>query len=196
MKKLLLGFLLHHANRDVSAFSKQFFYVLKTRILKKNATFIGDVYQKINRACWDCNGTGIYEDFDGDKEVCYNCHGTGIYSVHWTKLSQYKLGRCSFLIPIEILYTEPKAEVTIEGKVKHKPTKFHFSRECTLWLYLFYDKDMFWKELTKIYCPRQIRTPLVFIGNIINRIIAAKMRAKRPRYKAINPVCTEDDLPF
>lgn len=175
IKRYILGFLLHLANRDVDLITKDKFYPIKNRILLKYGTRVGEEIQHIRKECHSCDATGIYRSEYKPKETCWSCDGTGIYEQYWTRLDKYKLGKWYFHNPTKRQYEyEPLFEgvalPVIKGYIHHDRPKYRLGREAMLWLFLIYDRPAYKKMLGSVgYCGN-IRTPLVLIHSIAFKI--------------------------
>lgn len=140
MKKLILSFLLHHANRGYKC---EIFYSIKDKILTKYGVCVGHDFQKIEgKKCWSCDGTGIYHGFFS-KETCYHCYGDGWYrKQHWNVLRRVKFGKYTFHKPIDRIYKAPEVgSVIIDGYVNHDDTKWTYQARNIL--YFMYDRKAF-----------------------------------------------------
>ncbi len=172
MINLLLGLILHHANRRPPILYKTEFYALKTKLLLKRGIRTGTSFQHIKKECFRCDH-GIYHSrYWASYEPCWVCSGTGVYEEFWTELANYRLGRYSFHIPIERYYRQPDFNTEpIEGYIRHTAPKYYFANECCYWLFLLFDRPTFVKSFIKsrsMGVPlRNIRTPLVFIHSLI-----------------------------
>ena len=167
----IVGWLLHYANKDGD---KQF-YGLKNRLLHSYGVKVGVEMQHIKKKCWSCHETGVFtrvlECGDMMPVPCWRCYATGIYEEFWVRLDKYKIGKWYFHIPIERMNAykhqkEGKELPIIEGYIRHKRPKHEISRECVLWLYLLFDRKIFWYELGH-YRHRKIRTPLLLLNNTV-----------------------------
>ena len=198
--QFMIGWLLHKANRDVPLLYKDRFYRIKHQILIKYGTKIGQEIQHIKKECWACDGSGIFKCEWKEPESCWSCRGTGVYEEFWSRLDKYKLGNWYFHNPIERLYKyeplfEGEALPIIEGYIRHVKPKYRIGTECALWLFLFYDRETFWKFFGRIGYPSNKRTPLVIIGNLIfvsrNFDLRDYLPTKNTKYEY-----ETDDLPF
>ena len=119
---LPLGRLLHLANASPPFEFRKEFYALKEEILERYGTRDGHDVQHIpGKECYTCDGTGIFERYNGDTDYCYRCGGSGWYkSPVWVVLERFRLGRFSFHIPRKRSYTKPDPDTTrIHGYIKH-----------------------------------------------------------------------------
>lgn len=200
---MILSYLLHFANRYVSILSRDEFYNLKTRLLKKYGTLVGQDLQHIKKECYSCGSTGIYKCKWTLPEVCWSCSGTGTFEEFWVTLDKYQLGKFSFHIPVRRVYsrTSPFLDLTynslIEGYINHKTPKYNLGRESLLWLYLIFDRKIFWREISRTFSCSNRVTPLVILGNTIFFVRNFRIKRYLPRKKQ-NPVYNYDseDLPF
>jgi len=171
IRKYILGWLLHLANRDVSIYSKEQFYTIKKNLLTKYGTKLGEEIQHIRKECHSCNSTGIFRCTWKQKETCWSCNGTGIYQEYWTRLDKYKLGNYTFHNPTKRQHEyEPLFEQialpVITGYIHHKSPKYRLGAEAMYWLFLIYDRKHFKKIFGMIGYPGNVRTPMVFFANI------------------------------
>jgi len=210
MKRKILAFLLHNANRSVPFLHKEAFYRIKTKILTKHGIKTGQEVQHIIKECNRCNGTGIFVCGWKQPEPCMYCND-GIYSQFWTLLDKYRLGRYEFHHPIKKVYSPGHIPNLLElkmikGYIEHTAPKHHIGRECALWLFLFYDIKTFIKDI-KAVGVKKGRSPLVIIGNCIfilrhlpgeirrwNNLKRIKKEAKLVWYSPERAL--QEDLPF
>ncbi|WP_291726149.1 hypothetical protein [Bernardetia sp.] len=200
----ILGYLFHYANRDIPLIAKQEFYELKQKLLKKYGTKVGQDIQHIKKDCYSCDATGWFSN-EWKEEPCWNCMGTGVYEEFWTKLDKYKLGKFTFHNPVERIYKHSKSfseeiKPNIEGYISHKRPKYRVGTECAWWLFLFFDRKTFLKRFGKTGYPSHKRTPLVFLGNLIFRIRCFRWRDLFPKKVSQNSYSdlyyTDEELPF
>lgn len=148
--KQFIGWLLWWANADKPTIDSDKFYVLKGCLLNKYGEHRGYCWQHIVKKCWTCDGTGMFNK----QERCRRCWN-GVYDEVWIQHSKWTLGGSQFLTPVD--ETRNKAlvdgkcevhgqSVEIEGYVKHD-VDCRLSNEARLWLYLIFDRRMFWREL-------------------------------------------------
>jgi hypothetical protein len=156
MLRLLLGFLLFHANRD--PLEKKSFYAIKERLLRRYGKKVGaDVQHLAGVRCNRCDRGRhwhwIYDWHGFGYESCWHCDGTGWYKPErWVLLLRIQVGGHIFHRPVSTAYYECWLPPTVrarvlDGYVKHPSSPFHLSRECCLWLYLFFDRERFRKEM-------------------------------------------------
>lgn len=146
MKKRILSFLLHHANRSVKDFAfGQYtgdFYRVKDAILRKHGKVVGyDIQHIEGKKCYKCHGTGKYDRWDQygiyDPDWCWGCNGSGWYKdPQWICLQRLQFGRYIFHKPLrreigvknpftkENMGWEVSANPVMEGYVRHKSTWF------------------------------------------------------------------------
>lgn len=206
---MLLGYLLHLANRSVSIISREGFYDLKVKLLKRYGTFDSIEMQHVKKECYSCKD-GIFISKWKEPQTCWACCGTGVYTEFYTRLEKYKLGKYYFHTPTEKLSIyeykpiEGDKTVLIEGLIEHTRPNYNLAREATLWLYLFFDFKLFKKEIRSIQCLRNVRTPLVLLGNIIFRVrnfefnkLIPKLNLRKPKAKLNKASFLDsDELPF
>jgi len=177
MKKKILSWLLHNANR---LGKNDDFYKIKNRILKNYGTPFGfDVQFIEGKKCYSCDGEGNYfkyswyEKDGGHFEQCYNCWGGWYKRPHWNVLQKIKFGKYVFHQPLQRVYKEPVLNIgigIIEGYIEHIPAKH--SRFALTVLFILYDKNYWsreWKSRGNYwnYCYKYWYKP----NQIINRII-------------------------
>jgi ribosomal protein S27AE len=221
--KTFLGYLLHLANRSVSIISREGFYNLKVKLLKRYGTFDSIEMQHVKKECYSCKN-GVFISKWKEPDTCWACCGTGIYTEFYTRLEKYKLGNYYFHTPTAKALKYDKVEgkfyfsscvhqykpieadkaVLIEGLIEHTKPNYNLAREATLWLYLFFDFKLFKKEIRSVQCLRGVRTPLVLLGNIIFRVrnfefkkLIPKLNLRKQKVKLNKAsVFDSDDLPF
>lgn len=195
LKIMILSWLLHHGNKYHKHAN---FYILKTKILKKYASFIYYEYQFIEGSeCWGCEGTGIYHkyyffDKKPTKEYCYKCNGTGMYiKDHWNILAVYKFGKYIFHSPIGRQFVKPDIGTKVfEGYITHNST--YWSRFSQITIFILFDfkgyKKRWWFAMGDGLRKWSLRP-----ASIINNIAYYKYhwRDILPTKKNIY-----DDLPF
>lgn len=126
-----------------------YFYPLKNKLLKKYGIADGYDLQKIERQCWQCEGTGIDEWHD--SEQCTFCEGTGIYKTVEIVLARCKLGKKVYHLPTDILSVQVAPKNIIRGLVCHKrPTRKEFLKALKI-LLLVYDFPSFYSLMYNIY---------------------------------------------
>lgn len=170
MKKKILGYLLHLANRDIPFLHKSDFYMLKQNLLDKHGNFVGMEIQHIKKECFSCENGVYISDYKEDEE-CFKCGGTGVYEEFWSRLLKYELGGYYFHRPIEKMTNyDPLFEgislPIIEGYIHHKSPKFRVGTEACMWLFLIYDRFAFKRIFGHYGFPNGKRTPLVFLANL------------------------------
>lgn len=173
--KIILGRLLHLANRDVNFYCKEQFYAIKKNILTKYGTKIGEDIQHIRKECYSCNSTGTFRCDWKYAEPCFRCDGTGIYEEYWTRLDKYKLGNYEFHNPTKRqgVYNplfEGIALPVITGYIHHKAPKHRMGAEAMYWLFLIYDFKHFKKMFGVFGYSGNIRSPMVLFASIAYKI--------------------------
>jgi len=197
-----LGMLLHLSNRDIPFLAKEQFYAMKKRILKKYGSFIGYEIQHIKKECYSCDSTGVFKCDWKMPEKCWACCGSGVYQEFWTRLEKYKLGKYYFHNLVKRQYNyeplfEGEALPIIEGYISHKSPKYRLGREAALWLFLFFDRKTFVKEIARVGCPTHKRTPLVIIGNLMWLVRNFDIKDCLPKKKVKYDYSYDaDELPF
>jgi hypothetical protein len=145
--KIILSWLLHHANRR---YSSPEFYAIKNMLLKKYGKHICYDIQFIEgKKCYSCDGTGIYigtkwSEITWGKvvtfqETCYKCYNGWYKRPVWNILARIEFGRYIFHQPYERSYTKPDNSIpVIEGYIDHKNSKY--SDFAATILFLIYEK--------------------------------------------------------
>lgn len=178
----ILGYLLHHANSDISYLTKSNFYAIKNYILQKYGLRTTTDIQHIRKECYTCEGTGSYTCSYKLPEKCWDCYGTGVYEEYWAVLDVYTLGKYHFHLPVKKVLKSLMFFTNIEGYIHHRPSKNNLGRECMLWLYLFYDFDSFKTEFGKNKSLHS-RTPLLLVENIYYNFRLKNLFTKKNRPK-------------
>lgn len=148
MIKLILSFLLHHANR--SSREKEF-YAIKDALLQRYGKLEGYDLQFIEGVtCLTCDGTGTYSGWnyrDGYfEDWCWNCGGTGLFKLHrYVILKRIRFGEYIFHSPLKKYCVKRKFDlkVQIRGYVNHQLTPF--GETATIVLYLLYNPKFLMK---------------------------------------------------
>ena len=200
IKKYILGWLLHLANRDVKIYCKEQFYAIKKNLLTKYGTKLGEEIQHIRKECYSCDGTGRYKCDWKLTESCWSCAGTGVYEQYWTRLDKYKFGGYTFHNPTKKQYDyqplfEGEALPVITGYIHHKTPKYRMADEALYWLLLIYDRKTLKKLIGSIGYVKNIRTPMVFLASIIFNIRHEKWK-KEPDWKTERVFDDVNELPF
>lgn len=183
---LILGWLLFHANRN--PIDRDTFYPLKDKLLHRWGKRMGDDLQHLEGLrCNRCNNGRhwhwVYDMHAFGYEPCWHCNGTGWFKPErWVLLNRYKLGTHEFHLPICELTAlrgpmKPPTRLLnghiIEGYVRHDGVKFLLSQECSLWLYLVFDRPNLKKIAHQgdgyLKCPPLTR-PFVFAINLPNQL--------------------------
>ncbi len=193
-KKLVLSWLLHHANRYHKSAN---FYRIKTELLKKYAVLVGYEYQFIEgKQCWSCYGTGIYNGYNYRfgvfKEPCYKCSGSGMYRKNcWNALAVYNFGKYSFHSPIGKQFVKPEpGNKIIEGYISHDAS--YWSRFARIMIFILFDFKGY-KKRWRFEMGNGKRVwgwrPATIINNLayVKKHLEDYLPKKKPVY---------DDLPF
>lgn len=214
MKKLILSYLLHFANRNIIFTRKEEFYKIKTQLLQRYGSLLGEEIQHVKKICYSCEGSGKFKCEWKPTEPCWSCGGDGIYEEFWVRLNRYQFGRFVFHQPtVRMTSYEPLFEgvslPVIEGYIRHDRPKYHIGAECCYWLFLFYDRSTFRRVFGRIGYPSKKRTPLVFLATLLFdwrmerwKVFKPKIKwkpnwRKRDRLTPLDPFCDFDtDLPF
>lgn len=206
IKKSVLSWLLHHANRYEK---NKHFYSIKSNVLKKYGELVGyDVQEIEGKKCYSCNGTGIYIGYNEIifKDTCWNCTGGWYKRPEWNTLQVYRFGNYSFHIPHERLYYKPEIKTVINGYIQHKSSYWsHFARIMIFLLFDFGGYRKTWHTgLGYGWRCNMLHSPKNFINNIIHLIRKGpnaipfsiyRQRLRAKNYKPITDIDT-DDLPF
>jgi hypothetical protein len=217
-KKLVLSWLLHHANRY---YKSEYFYSLKKELLAKYGSHLGyDVQFIEGKKCWSCDGTGTYAGhhyYSGiiTKEPCYNCY-SGWYKRHeWNILEVIQFGKYTFHQPWKRVNEKPTIAIrhNIEGYISHKSSYWSLFSRCVLYfIYRRADYGDKWtlklkRNAYRVYWFKHF--PYNFLSNLISSIYQGK-ESYFYRYK-LKPFFVkyllykksikfegilEDDLPF
>lgn len=207
MKKLILAWLLFHANKS----KDKRFYEIKNRILKKYGNPIGfDIQHIEGKQCFSCGGTGThhYINWEGeeyDRDTCWHCSGTGWFKRPvWNYLYQIKFGRYVFHQPFERAYIKPEGTLLVfVGYVEHNKTKY--TDFALFLLFLAFEKGYlkrYYNESGYGYFRNWLK-PHNFINNIIHimkhkedSIPFKYPRKRKPQIACEDYRSTNDDLPF
>jgi hypothetical protein len=165
MIKLILAYLLHHANRE---YRSEEFYRIKNRILTKYGKVVGHDVQFIEgKKCRSCGGKGFHYRYGYghyyNTADCYHCWGGWYKSPAWVLLQRIRFGRCIFHKPIERKLQSKNPYIqsdympedlrlnlgpeVIQGYIDHKRTKF--GKNARTILFLLYDWKGYWKRWYK-----------------------------------------------
>jgi hypothetical protein len=202
MKKLILGFLLHYANRDIDWRIKDEFYKIKTKILIKYGYKVGYDIQHIKKICDTCDGSGFFKCNWKHPETCWSCYGTGVYYEFWSKLDKYKLGNWYFHNPVEKSYTSKyiilyQNNPVIEGYIQHVPPKYYIGKECLFWILLIFNFKLFRKFLFYNQFEKKKITPFVMIASLLYRVKNFKFHKKSRKKPYITYTdIYDEELPF
>jgi hypothetical protein len=213
MKKLILSWLLHHANRY---HKDEHFYTIKRKILDKYGVVTDYHYQKIEgKKCWTCYGTGIWTGYSWYNnrqysDTCNKCGGDGWYiNPSWNVLAVVKIGKYTFHKPIERSYKKPApGSHVFEGYIAHEPSKYSWL--CRMILFLLYDRKGYRKNWhtgignawykNKHWHPVQIARNLAHIIRYGRDSYPFRMRRYRKMQKNRAPApemaWDGEDLPF
>lgn len=178
------AWLLHLANQDPPAGTRQEFYALKHRLLQRHARFDGHQIQEISKPCygprkWN-HGYGEYE-YDGcPGETCPRCSGTGVFDIRWIRLERWTWGRYTFHVPSGDTRTIPSPyppRDLIRGRIEHQ-ANHQRSREALLWLYLVTGQlGTWWRECSGYSCTCRLY-PMLNLQRVV-----AKLRARLSRHR-------------
>jgi hypothetical protein len=193
MKKVI-GLLLHYANKSKPKTTRDSFFKLKEKLVKKYGCVSGFDMQHIYKECHSCDNGMFYKYWEKDYETCYNCRGTGVYADYYVRLDRYCIGEYGFHVPNSRFYEvlEGSNEV-VYGYIKHRLPKYGISRECLLWLYLLFDFSSFKLEVGSESFKGFFFTPLL----IVDRALFLVNKYKREiKFLMAKNECCDDSLPF
>jgi len=150
MKKIILSWLLHHANRSTKAHA---FYSIKDKVLSRYGECVGYDLQKIDgKKCRSCGGSGLHARYSNtypykayDWDTCWHCFGGWYRLPIWVCLSRIRFGRYVFHRPLRRLnkVNNPWPEISkglplINGYIEHEESPIGWF--ALLMLYCIYDK--------------------------------------------------------
>ena len=119
-----VSWLLWLANSDAQNWRQHrfAFYSLKDQILEDHAVEDGLDWQRFEKDCWGCYGTGYYTHYSGDKDICHRCYGSGVYATYYVKLHRLRFGGRVFHRPGESQNHAPETDdrEVIAGRIRHK----------------------------------------------------------------------------
>lgn len=197
---ICLAKLLHYANRRPPTLREQEFYAIKEKILLRHGRKIGYDVQHIRKDCYSCDEAGMFRCDWKMPEPCWNCGGTGVYDEFWTLLEKYQLGKYTFHRPVSKVYENPGYQTfgKIEGYIRHDTPGYYISAECAFWLFLIYDRKTFFSYIGKVGFPSRKFTPMVIISTVIQELRQFRFRDLLPRKEKTYEYEFEydDDLPF
>lgn len=218
MKKYILSTLLHYANRNPPTIGRERFYEIKSYILSRYGSHKGKRIQHVINKCWSCED-GVFKGYhnawewvDFPQQSCYKCNGTGVYNEFYSLLLLWKLGNYEFHTfvsrtnPSDQTNYFPKLPLlpAIKGKIEHKSPKHWLCNEAILWLFLFYDRKLFYRKLKgsmpcgRFYTPMNILNQLIFKRhNYFNRsyFLFKYHQWTKPK-QSVNEQYNDEDLPF
>ncbi|MEC7753800.1 MAG: hypothetical protein VYB44_07205 [Bacteroidota bacterium] len=182
MKRLLtliIGEILHLANRDIPEKYKTQFYKIKNKLVDKYGVKVGQDIQHIKQQCWSCRDGVFHSDWK-EPETCWSCGGTGIYREEWNRLDKYQVGRHFFHQPIERMFIydplfDGEAKPIIQGYIRHQKPKYRIGLEMAYWLLLIYG----YKPKLRGFATSKPRTPLLLLVSIRWKIRMLKARIKK-----------------
>ena len=191
----LLARLLHVANSK-PPFDRPAFYNLKSRLLRKYATFDGNDLQEIRKECW-----GYYGENGCTHNVKCKCGGTGIFDLFWVRLNRWKWCGYLFHEPNGRTWITPNdGQVTIFGVIEHHDYG-RASAEATLWLYLLCGEwKLFRSEMASCCRCGKYWWPLLNIQRVLMESHFLRLRIKdairRRKCKRNGGDITDDEIPF
>lgn len=176
------AWLLHLANANPPFSTRQEFYTLKHRLLKRYGHFEGHQIQEIRKDCW---GPGRINDAYGEYEyqgcrgeTCPRCRGTGVFDIRWVRLERWTWGRYVFHVPsgdTRVIPSPYPPRDMIRGRIEHLHDHQR-SREALLWLYLLCGQyRTWWHECGGHNCTCRLY-PLLNLHRVV-----AKLRSRFSR---------------
>lgn len=212
MKKMILSYLLHFANRNIKSENEEYrnaFYRIKDELLKKYGTWVGyDVQHIKGKRCNSCGGTGQHARYSNtypykayDWSDCYHCFAGWYKMPLWICLRRVQLGKFIFHVPLkreehignpftkESLGWEVTSNPVIEGYIDHDD---HSLGGLSIYLILF----LFGSPVASHYLKYKLYWRKVRIRNKISNALRWQSwilykPMTRSQYFADN-----DDLPF
>lgn len=132
---------------------KEYFYPVKTKLLKKHGIADGYDLQVIQQPCWTCDGTGFDEWHDGEQ--CEDCDGTGIYRTDKIVLARYKLGGRLYHSPVDIAVEKVAPKHTFDNYIRHEQPNYGEFLKALKIILLVYDFPSFYTLMYKINQARK-----------------------------------------
>lgn len=166
----ILATLLHYANASPPSCRTEF-YRMKERLLKRYGTFCGHDLQEIRKECWgelERNDDWYDRSWLGCTGAsCRRCGGTGVFDIRWVRLQRWTWGKYTFHIPDGETRKPPDMPTPnlIRGLIEH-PNYGRASNEAVLWLYLLFDRRLFWRSITGWCCYGRYFYPLTILQRI------------------------------
>lgn len=119
IKSKILGFLLHHANRN---YRSPEFYAIKSKIIGKYGSLVGiDIQHLEGVKCTNCSGTGVHHyDYHGFPVECHSCWNGWYKPKAWVILYKYVIGNYSFHQPIQKFYHYPTCQEFVNTMVSDR----------------------------------------------------------------------------
>lgn len=216
MKKIILSFLLHHANRSVFLLDdRNLFYEIKDNLLKKYGSFVRyDVQHIEGKKCRSCGGSGQHVKYSYnspykayDWSDCWHCVGGWFKFPQWNLLSVISFGLYCFHSPTKREYrinnpwTEEKMgwdfskSPVIKGYIEHAESKF--GRISMLILFRLYNNAQY-----KILLAESIKSlKWVFKRRIngIKKLSVSDLILNKPKWPPIHWISADgnfEELPF
>lgn len=126
-------FELNHATRDMlkRSSTRETIYAAKNllvRTLYERGYCVRAVQQKQELKCWECNGTGGWDNSDMGNECwepCYKCDATGVYAEHTLYKFTFRIGKrhYSWHQPTRLVTWDVALTSTDVGTFEDKPRK-------------------------------------------------------------------------
>lgn len=182
--------LLALANAGEYTGKREYFYPFKDRFLRRYGEQDGYDLQQIQKACWQCDGTGKYvsrcqkcryeggcyrcewfeEDFDDEygrkNGYCFKCGGSGWYVNKTIWLERWRIGGRVFHIPTvaeKLPFLCPPPANVYEGVIKHPPADNYKARRAAALLIALFDLGIAFKwcqEIARNYWRRYVAWPV------------------------------------
>lgn len=215
MIKLILSYLLHHANRETKL---EEYYRIKDKILSRYGKPVGfDVQFIEGKICHSCGGRGVHDFYDYNgriykTEACWHCYFGWYKRPSWVLLQRLQFGKYIFHKPIGRGYgkTNPFANhagvnnEVIKGYIDHERTKF--GKDALVILYLLYDWKGYWKRWKQSigrgwYCHKSVWwNPRKWPNQVAHIIRYGKEAIPFQRKRSVSapqqPATQTEDSPF
>jgi hypothetical protein len=146
------------ANAGKYKYKAEFYANIKGLVLNIHGVFDGYDLQIIEKACWSCDGTGIYKMYQYknnkryllDKRDCYHCIN-GIYHTRRQPLERYLLNGVIYHIPVSPIreglpWTPQPIHNEIKGLIIHEPVDGDAALRAFLILCWKYNKLFFYQQ--------------------------------------------------
>jgi hypothetical protein len=134
-----LAEMLHRGNSGVPHLFREAFYGAKTFLLSAFGTPLEHDVQRIDDACFSCDGTGVHAYQTRYAEDCWKCRGTGVFRTRFIWLDKFRLGPYTFHSPVSGVIFRGTPAVSIKGRIEH--TRYEDSTDCALTLAWLFNRD-------------------------------------------------------